>query len=895
MPPYRQPTPSPPPSPPKPQAHPIPAMSLKSGNGAPSSHQPGGIRVADDFEVPANFAPPPPPREVASGVSNLGNTCYMNAALQALAHAPELCHALDAESHIRHCPVALRNERRRRKRAREAARKARVAAASAAADAANAEDDEGASAAVVDQDPATAAKDAKGGGKKKNHRRSNSSASDGSSGSKGSNKGKQQRRKGKKDGSNAQQDDPEFEFCTLCEVERLLGRVHSRPEEAVDDPQEFPSADDMDGGRQAGGNNPNKVPSSPPPKSASSAQEGGGPVVPEAFVSGFMSKVAPWFRRGVQEDSHEFLRLLIDAMQNSCKGARQDGDDRAGGKGAREKSESTGGGDGTDPTDDNEYPFRLFRGTVESNVKCSACRFTSRKIDPIEDIGLDILPVRPASSSAGASSTYVSSTRGGSRSASPTSAPPLADVTQALERFISSEHLDGGYKCEKCGRLGKATKTSRLASIPPILTLHLKRFRYGSGGGIGGSKRGGGNVNYNETGGGSSRSSRSARSNPGTDFDNIGPSGSAKVEGHARFDMILDMKPYLTSHLQRTVFPKALCRLFAVVCHTGKNSHSGHYVAYVHNVSKRNEWWKMDDSRVVRSSWQEVQNAEAYMLFYRVTSHPVAMQLKGVADEKEERARRVVEEMRRREEAARAAEEERKMEAVNAAKAAAAVQELVEKSKAEGRGGGGLLDAPISSEAGDVATSASSEITPVAPLGKRARPPLASAEEWARAATLLPPDYLPLFSRIQEFVADNVAFSPEFFGYVTEEYERMSAGLSVGRRVKNNKRIKTLLGKGPGGVYPPEDVTGGAADVRGGILDLFHQISIMYKQTSGNESFLLPKIEEEGGGQNDPVAEDKASISTVEGTAAIATLNPEVATTHELIIADNTESYDGAL
>jgi ubiquitin C-terminal hydrolase len=73
--------------------------------------------------------------------------------------------------------------------------------------------------------------------------------------------------------------------------------------------------------------------------------------------------------------------------------------------------------------------------------------------------------------------------------------------------------------------------------------------------------------------------------------------------------------------LQQTVFQRAICHLFAVVVHSGKNSNSGHYVAY---VNTNDEWWLLDDARVVRSSWDEVCNAEAYILFYRFTSHPVA-------------------------------------------------------------------------------------------------------------------------------------------------------------------------------------------------------------------------------------------------------------------------------
>ena len=173
-------------------------------------------------------------------------------------------------------------------------------------------------------------------------------------------------------------------------------------------------------------------------------------------------------------------------------------------------------------------------------------------------------------------------------------------------------------------------------------------------------------------------------------------------------------------------------------------------------------------------------------------------------------------------------------------------------------------------------------------LGKRQRPDLASGEEWAQAVTSLSPECQPLFARIQEFIAENVTFSPEFFRYITEEYHRMSSKLSIGRRVKNNKRIRTLLGKGPRGVYPPEDVVGGASDIQGGILDLFHQISIMHrannKGAGGNESIFLPKIEK------------RVETPTFADTVDEEMDEQPVPASPDLIIpADNTESYDGAL
>lgn len=485
----------------------------------------------------ASRAPPKAEREVATGVVNLGNTCYMNAVLQALAHCQELNMAMDVSPHSASCPIA----------------RARPKSAS----------------------PSPTF----GGGTRKSARKKSPSP-------------------------------PADSYCALCEFEALQRQVHSTNE---------------------------------------------GPVAPSSFVHGFIDHVAPWFKLGVQEDSHEFLRLLIDAMQKSCIHAR---------------ASSEG--------EDSEYPFQLFRGTVESKVTCESCQAISSTIDPIEDIGLDVSP----------KSSYGSA---------------LADVSSAFTKFKAQEFLEG-YKCEKCGQTGKATKQSRLASIPPILTLHLKRFRYGT----------------------SSTEEVSARRRSeisqllARDVSAIGKSGSAKIEGHVKFEQFFDLGPFLTESLKekhKTMF----CRLFAVIVHAGANSHSGHYIAYVRNLSKH-EWWKMDDARISRVTQEEVMAAEAYMLFYRAVEHPTLTAL-------QEQHRALLAEMEK-------------------IAAPAGPQE----------------QGPSNVSAKQPATTESSDKK----KRKRGELQYINGEEWAAAATRYSPAVMSILRRGEEYVADNVELHPELFSIIEE-------------------------------------------------------------------------------------------------------------------------------
>ncbi|XP_038064231.1 ubiquitin carboxyl-terminal hydrolase 36-like [Patiria miniata] len=130
---------------------------------------------------------------------------------------------------------------------------------------------------------------------------------------------------------------------------------------------------------------------------------------------------------GRQEDAHEFLRLLIEAMQKACIHGLDKLD-----KYSKETS----------------LVYQIFSGYYRSRVICSVCQNKSDTFDPFLDIGLDIKQA-------------------------PT-------VTKALERLIRPEMLDGEnlYQCKKCSRKVQAQKRFTIQRSPAVLTLCLKRFDF---------------------------------------------------------------------------------------------------------------------------------------------------------------------------------------------------------------------------------------------------------------------------------------------------------------------------------------------------------------------------------------------------------------------------------
>ncbi|XP_030634620.1 ubiquitin carboxyl-terminal hydrolase 20 [Chanos chanos] len=152
---------------------------------------------------------------------------------------------------------------------------------------------------------------------------------------------------------------------------------------------------------------------------------------------------------------------------------------------------------------------------------------------------------------------------------------PVVTLEDCLAAFFAADELKGDnmYSCERCKKLRNGVKYCKVLRLPEILCIHLKRFRH--------------EVMY-----------------------------SFKISSHVSFPLEgLDLRPFLAkeSPSQITTYD-----LLSVICHHG-TAGSGHYTAYCQNVIN-GQWYEFDDQYVTEVHETVVQNAEAYVLFYRKSS-----------------------------------------------------------------------------------------------------------------------------------------------------------------------------------------------------------------------------------------------------------------------------------
>lgn len=152
---------------------------------------------------------------------------------------------------------------------------------------------------------------------------------------------------------------------------------------------------------------------------------------------------------------------------------------------------------------------------------------------------------------------------------------PVVTLEDCLAAFFAADELKGDnmYSCERCKKLRNGVKYCKVLRLPEILCIHLKRFRH--------------EVMY-----------------------------SFKISSHVSFPLEgLDLRPFLAKECTSQI---TTYDLFSVICHHG-TAGSGHYIAYCQNVIN-GQWYEFDDQYVTEVHETVVQNAEAYVLFYRKSS-----------------------------------------------------------------------------------------------------------------------------------------------------------------------------------------------------------------------------------------------------------------------------------
>ncbi|KAG2461726.1 ubiquitin carboxyl-terminal hydrolase 33 [Polypterus senegalus] len=228
----------------------------------------------------------------------------------------------------------------------------------------------------------------------------------------------------------------------------------------------------------------------------------------------------------------------------------------------------------------------IFDGTIVSSVQCLTCDRVSVTLETFQDISLPI-PGKEDLAKLHSSTHQTSLVKAGS--CGEAYAPqgwiafvmeyikswfwgPVVTLQDCLAAFFARDELKGDnmYSCEKCKKLRNGVKFCKVQSLPEILCIHLKRFRH--------------ELMF-----------------------------STKIGTHVSFPLDgLDLQPFLAKDSTAQI---STYDLLSVICHHGTAS-SGHYIAYCRN-DLNNLWYEFDDQSVTEVSETSVQNAEAYVLFYK--------------------------------------------------------------------------------------------------------------------------------------------------------------------------------------------------------------------------------------------------------------------------------------
>uniref|UniRef100_A0A3B4A2D3 Ubiquitin carboxyl-terminal hydrolase n=1 Tax=Periophthalmus magnuspinnatus TaxID=409849 RepID=A0A3B4A2D3_9GOBI len=219
----------------------------------------------------------------------------------------------------------------------------------------------------------------------------------------------------------------------------------------------------------------------------------------------------------------------------------------------------------------------VFDGTIVSSVQCLTCDRVSVTLENFQDISLPI-PGKEDLAKLHSASHQTALVKAGSCGEA---YAPQGWIAFVME-YIKSWFWGPVVTLQDC--LAAFFARDELKGQGTILCIHLKRFRH--------------ELMF-----------------------------STKISTHVSFPLEgLDLQPFLAkdSSAQTTNYD-----LLSVICHHGTAS-SGHYIAYCRNDTN-NLWYEFDDQSVTEVSESCVQNAEAYVLFYKKSNEDAVKERRRVS------------------------------------------------------------------------------------------------------------------------------------------------------------------------------------------------------------------------------------------------------------------------
>ena len=295
-------------------------------------------------------------------------------------------------------------------------------------------------------------------------------------------------------------------------------------------------------------------------------------VPPTAFVKNIRA-LSKTFKKGRQEDSHEFARCLLDSMHKRCCMLDQNG--------------KKIGANPIDPESkqaETTFIWRIFGGQLRSCVTCQSCGRESVKLDPCMDVSLECAKVK--------------------------------SLEQALKLFTRIEVLDGDnkYRCEGCKKLSRARKQFSVDKAPNVLQIQLKRFEFVPFGRGKLSQF----IEYPLVLDLTSYLTSSLRSN-----ESVRRGKKRNKSGNNKNNNMLDDIMGSASAKSKEASSSSVYDLIGVLVHAGSSMNSGHYYSYV--KAQNGFWFEMDDESVTNVSEKTVLRQKAYLLFYTLRNAPGTM------------------------------------------------------------------------------------------------------------------------------------------------------------------------------------------------------------------------------------------------------------------------------